>query len=227
MCVRHRESQTLYVSDIIHPPTCKAPAYGKLHIGIYIAAIQDAIRRMKLCESLPSDQRSKLPSSFAKFNKRGGDKGGRGDRKDGPADGDGGGGSSRGNTKRQKKDDGDPRGKGKGGGRKGKATPKPRRRTRGNLKSEREEQNVTFHFLRIIQLSDVILIRKPSWKLIDGTLSSSFSATEFIIRRTLQPFSVKLQQLFDQVRLPPLHRPQSQEKYTHQERTPRSSLRLK
>jgi hypothetical protein len=47
VCVRHRLSQTLYVSDVIEPPTCKNPAYGKLQVGIYIAAIQDAINRKK------------------------------------------------------------------------------------------------------------------------------------------------------------------------------------
>src|ERR1700722_4056042 len=39
--IRHRASQTLYISDVIEPPTCSNPAYGKLHTGIYIAAIQD------------------------------------------------------------------------------------------------------------------------------------------------------------------------------------------
>ena len=47
MCVRHRLSQTLYVSDVIEPPTCKNPGYGKLQVGIYIAAIQDTIDRKK------------------------------------------------------------------------------------------------------------------------------------------------------------------------------------
>ena len=45
VCVRDRRSQTLYVSDVIEPPTY--PDYGKLHIGIYIAAIQETIDRKK------------------------------------------------------------------------------------------------------------------------------------------------------------------------------------
>jgi hypothetical protein len=47
VCVRHRLSQTLYVSDVIKPATCKKPAYGKLQVGIYIAGIQDTIDRKK------------------------------------------------------------------------------------------------------------------------------------------------------------------------------------
>jgi hypothetical protein len=45
--VRHRLTNTLYVSNLIEPPTCKDPGYGKLHVGIYIAGIQDAIDREK------------------------------------------------------------------------------------------------------------------------------------------------------------------------------------
>ncbi|KAF8808131.1 hypothetical protein BYT27DRAFT_7211721 [Phlegmacium glaucopus] len=43
VCLRHRRSQTLYVSDVIEPPMY--PGYGKLHVGIYIAAIQDTMDR--------------------------------------------------------------------------------------------------------------------------------------------------------------------------------------
>ncbi|KAM6503004.1 hypothetical protein JOM56_002981 [Amanita muscaria] len=45
VCLRHRESQTLYVSNVIEPPTCVEPGYGKLHVGVYIAVIEDAIDR--------------------------------------------------------------------------------------------------------------------------------------------------------------------------------------
>ncbi|KIL63789.1 hypothetical protein M378DRAFT_163974 [Amanita muscaria Koide BX008] len=45
VCLRHRESQMLYVSNVIEPPTCVEPGYGKLHVGVYIAVIQDAIDR--------------------------------------------------------------------------------------------------------------------------------------------------------------------------------------
>ena len=47
VCVRHRGTRTLYVSDLIEPPTCKDPGYGKLQVGIYVAAIQDMIDRTK------------------------------------------------------------------------------------------------------------------------------------------------------------------------------------
>ncbi|KIM77525.1 hypothetical protein PILCRDRAFT_11962 [Piloderma croceum F 1598] len=43
-CVRHRKTQTLYVSDLIKPPMCKD---GKLQVGIYVAAIQDRMDRTK------------------------------------------------------------------------------------------------------------------------------------------------------------------------------------
>jgi len=96
--VRHRETQTFYISDIINPSTCKAPAYGKLHIGIYIAAVQDAISRMKRNEE---NQKSKIPK-----NSRHDD-----DRDDNGGDDKGGGGSGSGSgsrpAKRRKKDDGD------------------------------------------------------------------------------------------------------------------------
>ena len=44
----------LYISDLIKPPTI--PEYGKLHVGIYIAGIQDAIdcKRQELCCEPPS-----------------------------------------------------------------------------------------------------------------------------------------------------------------------------
>jgi hypothetical protein len=45
VCVRHRASQTLYVSGVIEPHACIDPGYGKLQVGIYVAAIQDAMDR--------------------------------------------------------------------------------------------------------------------------------------------------------------------------------------
>ena len=46
VCVRHRGSQTLYVSDLIEPHNFNG--YGKLHVGIFIAAIQETMDRKKL-----------------------------------------------------------------------------------------------------------------------------------------------------------------------------------
>jgi hypothetical protein len=45
--IRHRATQTLYISDLIKPHACKEPSYGKLHVGVYIAAVKDAIDRAK------------------------------------------------------------------------------------------------------------------------------------------------------------------------------------
>jgi hypothetical protein len=47
MCVCHRASQTLYVLDVIELPMCVNPGYGKLHVDIYIAAIQDMMDRQQ------------------------------------------------------------------------------------------------------------------------------------------------------------------------------------
>ncbi|KIL60282.1 hypothetical protein M378DRAFT_14258 [Amanita muscaria Koide BX008] len=43
--IRHRTTQTLYISDLIEPHACRDPSYGKLHVGIYIAGIKDALDR--------------------------------------------------------------------------------------------------------------------------------------------------------------------------------------
>ena len=43
--IRHRKTQTLYISHVIEPHSCSNPAYGKIQVGIYIAAIQDTIDR--------------------------------------------------------------------------------------------------------------------------------------------------------------------------------------
>ena len=54
VCLRHRDTKTLYVSDLIEPPTCKDPGYGKLHVGIYVAGIQDAIDHQKQQQQRPT-----------------------------------------------------------------------------------------------------------------------------------------------------------------------------
>ncbi|KAH9487218.1 hypothetical protein JR316_0001287 [Psilocybe cubensis] len=46
--IRHRASQTLYLSDVIDTVNIKDPHYRKIHIGLYIATLQDALERMKL-----------------------------------------------------------------------------------------------------------------------------------------------------------------------------------
>lgn len=43
--IRHRQSQTLYLSDIVDVVNGKDPAYGKLHTGLFIAAFEDGFDR--------------------------------------------------------------------------------------------------------------------------------------------------------------------------------------
>jgi hypothetical protein len=58
ICVRHRAAQRLYLSDMINTHTCRNPAYGKLHIGAYIAALNDAIdRALQLCNQDEKDNK--------------------------------------------------------------------------------------------------------------------------------------------------------------------------
>jgi hypothetical protein len=45
--IRHRTSQTLHISHVIEPHSCSNPAYGKIQVGTYIAAIQETIDRAK------------------------------------------------------------------------------------------------------------------------------------------------------------------------------------
>ncbi len=45
--IRHRRSQTLYISDVIEPHSCSNPGYGKIQVGLYIAAIKETIDRAR------------------------------------------------------------------------------------------------------------------------------------------------------------------------------------
>jgi hypothetical protein len=50
--IRHRKTQTLYISHAIEPHSCSNPAYGKIQVGIYIAALQETIdREMQVIEA--------------------------------------------------------------------------------------------------------------------------------------------------------------------------------
>lgn len=44
---RHRGSQNLYLSDLIHIPNCKDPGYAKLHIGLYMSIMHDVLERTR------------------------------------------------------------------------------------------------------------------------------------------------------------------------------------
>lgn len=48
VCLRHRKSQTLYISDILHVPFLEAPSYSKVQTGLYIAAVEDTLARNKV-----------------------------------------------------------------------------------------------------------------------------------------------------------------------------------
>ncbi|KAF8954477.1 hypothetical protein BDZ97DRAFT_1864931 [Flammula alnicola] len=52
--IRHRRSQTLFLSDLINPTTCQNPAYGKLHIGLHAAVIADVLERQKQFQATQS-----------------------------------------------------------------------------------------------------------------------------------------------------------------------------
>ena len=60
--IRHRKTQTLYLSDLIKPPTCSNPCYGKLHVGICMAAIQDAMDRAIQSASKPQSADTEGPT---------------------------------------------------------------------------------------------------------------------------------------------------------------------
>jgi len=76
VCVRHRATQTLYISDILHVPYLREPGYGKVQVGIYIAAVDDAFGR----HNLEKGSRNKDPPA-------GGDGPGSGPTDDGGAEG--------------------------------------------------------------------------------------------------------------------------------------------
>ena len=60
--IRHRKTQTLYISHLIEPHSCSNPAYGKLQIGIYIAAVRETMERAKREES--REERDRNPVSL-------------------------------------------------------------------------------------------------------------------------------------------------------------------
>jgi hypothetical protein len=100
VAVRHRETQTLFLSDIYQPHELKEPGYGRLHVGIYISAVKDALDRFN---KLPKDTNPPSPP--------------RGDDEDGSEDGgDGDGGSAkRSDDKGKGRDQGGNEDRGRGG----------------------------------------------------------------------------------------------------------------
>lgn len=68
ICIRHRETQTLYISDILHIPFLKEPGYGKVQVGIYIAALDDALHRIVMDDAsgVPNNPTGLAGRSLAK-----------------------------------------------------------------------------------------------------------------------------------------------------------------
>jgi hypothetical protein len=59
--VRHRQSQTLYISNVIEPHAA-TPAYGKIHVGLYIAALWDVMDRIQQDLLTEEENRKNGPS---------------------------------------------------------------------------------------------------------------------------------------------------------------------
>jgi hypothetical protein len=54
ICIRHRRTQTLYISELIKPYACEEPSYGKIHVGLYVAAVMDTMdRERQMCNVQP------------------------------------------------------------------------------------------------------------------------------------------------------------------------------
>ena len=74
--MRHRETQTLFISDLLHVPFLKQPGYGKVQVGIYITALDDAFHRLALDKLA---KRENVGSSGSSYNAGGADSGGKQD----------------------------------------------------------------------------------------------------------------------------------------------------
>ncbi|TFK71949.1 hypothetical protein BDN72DRAFT_876800 [Pluteus cervinus] len=72
--IRHRATQTLILSDLIEVSKCQDPTYGKLHMGLMLASVQDALDRhwqspLQIPLSLPVNSNT-IDSSTKNRNKR-------------------------------------------------------------------------------------------------------------------------------------------------------------
>lgn len=60
--VRDRHTQSLYLTDVIDIHACKEPAYGRLHVALYMIALEDALDRVKQQFLFDAEaQRAKVP----------------------------------------------------------------------------------------------------------------------------------------------------------------------
>ncbi|KAF7298926.1 Protein kinase domain-containing protein [Mycena indigotica] len=58
LAVRHRGTQTLYISELYDTTKCAEPGYAKLHVGLYLAQVFDAIARAKAASAPTEPRRS-------------------------------------------------------------------------------------------------------------------------------------------------------------------------
>ena len=72
--IRHRKTQTLYLSKMIDVVNDNSPAYGKLHVGIYIAALRDAIDRVSQLSGAPGHPSDVASIAVDEENEEGNDK---------------------------------------------------------------------------------------------------------------------------------------------------------
>ncbi|KAL6303487.1 hypothetical protein BKA93DRAFT_880088 [Sparassis latifolia] len=49
-------TQTLFISNLVHVPTCQEPGHGKIHIRLYIAGVKDAMNRAALLDAVDSQE---------------------------------------------------------------------------------------------------------------------------------------------------------------------------
>lgn len=67
---RNRQTQTLYISDVIEPHnigqgTSGGPGYYQIHVGLYVSAIRDAINRARQLNDFGGDT-SRLPDTWTR-----------------------------------------------------------------------------------------------------------------------------------------------------------------
>ncbi|KAJ7088904.1 hypothetical protein B0H15DRAFT_800842 [Mycena belliarum] len=65
--VRDRASQTLYLSELIEVQKCESPCYGKIHTGLHMSIIRDALDRVAQLGKTPT---ASLPSGAEGASKR-------------------------------------------------------------------------------------------------------------------------------------------------------------
>ena len=74
--VRHRETGTLFLSDLIDVHSCRDPGYGKIQTGLYLLIIKDAMERARVFRKLipepsVSEKKSQVePDKSQKVKKR-------------------------------------------------------------------------------------------------------------------------------------------------------------